>query len=124
MSVIVLSRLAHTWFIDIDGTVLVHNGYKNGADSLLPGIEDFWAGIPVCDTIVLLTAREERLRGQTLEVFKRFSLRFDLALFDLPVGERILINDAKPRGLATAIAVNLPRDRGLSGVDVKISSSI
>jgi hypothetical protein len=124
MKEIVLSPLAHTWFVDIDGTVLLHNGYKSGVDSLLPGIEDFWASIPVCDTIVLLSAREERLRAQTLEVFKRFGLRFDLALFDLPVGERILINDAKPRGLATAIAINLPRDAGLSGFDLKIELSI
>ena len=33
---IVLSSLGHTWILDLDGTLVKHNGYKiDGADSLL-----------------------------------------------------------------------------------------
>lgn len=36
-----LSSLPHTWLIDIDGTLLKHNGYKEGGDELLEGVLDF-----------------------------------------------------------------------------------
>lgn len=32
----------------------------------------------------------------------------------LPVRERIVINDTKPRGLETAVALNIPRDKGMN----------
>lgn len=32
-----LSSLPKTWIFDLDGTILVHNGYKNGGDRILPG---------------------------------------------------------------------------------------
>lgn len=115
MSGIVLSDLAHTWLIDLDGTVLLHNGYKNGGDVLLPGVQDFWAQIPAGDVIVLLSARPEAERVQTLDFLQGAGLRFDHALFGLPTGERVLINDQKPQGLKTAIAVNVVRDGGLVG---------
>jgi len=39
-------------------------------------------------------------------------LRYDYAIFDLPLGERIVVNDPKPDGLQTAIAWNVERDQG------------
>ena len=42
----ILSPLAHTWILDADGTICVHNGHKNGGDTLLPGVKDFFAKIP------------------------------------------------------------------------------
>jgi hypothetical protein len=109
-----LSNLAHTWLIDVDGTILCHNGHKQGGDALLPGVHEFWATIPPGDTIVLMSAREETYREATLAFLEAAGLRFDYALFGLPHGERILINDVKPRGLHTALAVNLRRDGGLA----------
>lgn len=38
-------------------------------------------------------------------------MRYDGIIFGAPYGERILINDRKPSGLAMAIAVNAQRDR-------------
>lgn len=40
------------------------------------------------------------------------SKRFDKILFDMPMGERILINDRKPSELNTAIALNFLCQRG------------
>ena len=39
-----------------------------------------------------------------------------MIVYGLPYGERILINDRKPSGLPTAIAVNTDRDRFMEAV--------
>lgn len=111
-----LSALAHTWLIDLDGTVFRHNGHLDGDDVLLPGVQEFWAALPAADTVVVMSAREPVHRERTLAALAAAGLRYDHALFGLPHGERILLNDRKPRGLQTAIAVNLARDAGLAGL--------
>ncbi len=123
MTKIVLSCLAHTWLIDVDGTLVKHNGHKQGGDELLPGVQEFWSQIPPEDLIVLLSARSETEQAPTLEILRKHGLRFDRVLFGLPTGERIVINDRKPQGLATAIAVNLPRDVGMTNLVTKIDGS-
>lgn len=122
MTEIPLSRLSHTWLIDIDGTIVKHNGHLAGCDEVLPGVHDFWAKIPKDDMIVLLTARTEEHQSNTLELLQKHGLRFDRVLFSLPAGERILINDIKPQGLKTAVAINLPRDSGLLNVTITSES--
>ena len=118
MTPIVLSRLAHTWLIDVDGTLVRHNGHKNGGDELLPGVKEFWNTIPQEDVIILLSARSESERSLTAEFLHSQSIRFDHMLFDMPTGERVVINDSKPKGLKTALSVNIPRDRGLGGIRI------
>lgn len=114
-----LSRLPKTWFIDIDGVTVVHNGYRDGGDTVLPGVETLWDQIAPDDVVVLTSARDETLAKETLAVFTRSGLRFDHALFGLSTGERILINDRKQSGLETAFAVNLDRDIGPGSVRVE-----
>jgi hypothetical protein len=109
-----LSSLPHTWIIDIDGTILKNNGHKEGhGDQLLCGVRDFWKRIPVEDTIILVSAREELYAEATLDFLRSNGLRYDQYIFGLPKGERILINDTKPSGLDTALAINVKRDQGL-----------
>lgn len=112
---IILSQLPHTWIIDVDGTIVKHNGYKiDGYDTLLKGVKDFFEQIPQTDKVILLTAR----KGMYLENLKVFlkenKIRYDNILTDMPMGERILINDIKPSGLKTAYAVNKIRDEKLN----------
>jgi hypothetical protein len=114
-----LSKLPHTWIIDLDGTVLKHNGHLLGGDSLLPGVQAFWNQLPKCDIIVLMSAREEYYRDSTLDYLRTAGLRFDFALFGMPKGERILMNDSKPLGLRTAIGINLVRDSGLEAIQLE-----
>lgn len=121
---LVVSPLGHTWLIDLDGCVLRHNDYLRGADTLLPGVLEFWARIPAEDTIVLLTSRVAGYADITIESLRRFGLRYDRIIFDLPFGERILINDKKPSGLQTAYALNVQRDIGLGAVDFTIDHSL
>jgi hypothetical protein len=119
-----LSTHRHTWLIDVDGTVLRHNGYRDGEDELLPGVLDFWSKIPLEDEIILLSARHALDEAKTLALFDNYGLRFNRAIFGLPTGERILINDAKPGGLVTAIAVDLKRDAGLVDLYINIDGII
>ena len=111
---IVLSELGHTWLIDIDGTIVKHNGYKiDGRDSLLPGVKDFFDSIPVGDTVILLTSRDIAYKKDTEFFLSNNGIRFDKIIYGLPFGERILINDNKPSGLKMSISVSNRRDSGI-----------
>lgn len=124
MKKISISRLAHTWLIDIDGTFIKHNSHKNWGDELLPGTKEFWETIPKDDVIVLLTARDESHKTSTIDTLIKHGIRYDHLLFGLPTGERILINDIKPEGLKTALAINLSRDFGLSQLSYEINENL
>ena len=109
-----LSSLPKTWIFDLDGTILVHNGYKNGGDRILSGVKEFFDKIPETDHILILTARKEEVLESTIEFLKDNGIRYNNILADIPFGERILLNDMKGSGLKTAYAVNLKRDEGLN----------
>jgi hypothetical protein len=104
-------NLSHTWFIDLDGTILKHNGYLDGCDELLPGVIELWDQIPVDDVIIITTGREEKYKESTLNYLNSCGIRYNMAIFGLPLGERIIVNDPKPN-LKTAIAWNVERDKG------------
>ena len=106
-----LSTLDHTWILDIDGTIVKHNGYwTDGYDTLLPGVKEFIDSLPDDDMIIFITARPDYYRNITEAFLIKNDIRYDHIIFDAPVGERILINDEKPLGLKTAIAVNVKRN--------------
>ena len=112
---LILSRLPKTWILDLDGTLLKHNGYLlDREDHLLEGSKDFIDSIPEEDFILILTARTENYKEMTIEFLKKNSIRYDDIIFGIPTGERILINDDKPGGLKTAYSINLKRDEGIS----------
>ena len=37
-----LDDIEKTLIFDLDGTLVVHNGYKNGVDELLSGVKEFY----------------------------------------------------------------------------------
>lgn len=123
-SPLVLSTLAHTWLIDLDGVICPHNGHLRGDESLLPGVRELWATIPAGDRVILLSARDPQYQTSTLALLAAEGLRIDHAIFGLPTGERILINDAKPKGLQTAHAINLVRDQGPTDIRIELSSDL
>lgn len=108
---IVVSALPKTWILDLDGTVVKHNGYKlDGHDTLLPGAKEFLTGIPKEDMIIFITSRTGDVRTITVNFLRENNIRYDHIIFGVPYGERILVNDRKPSGLAMAVAVNPKRD--------------
>ena len=110
MNQLTLSTLPKTWLIDIDGTIVKHNGYKDGRDTLLNGVSEFFAKLPKDDKVILLTARESSQIASLKDFLAKHKIRFDALISDLPFGERILVNDTKPSGLKTAFAINKNRD--------------
>ena len=111
METLRISPLGHTWVLDLDGTIVKHNGYlTDGHDTPLDGALEFLGGIPEGDMIVFVTARTDEHRGMTERFLKKHGIRYDHIIYNAPHGERILINDTKPSGLKTAIAVNVERN--------------
>ena len=119
-----LSPLRKTWIFDLDGTLLVHNGYIFGGDELLPGVKEFFAKIPPEDYILILTAREVEVKDKTVKFLRDNGIRFNKIIFDVPTGERILLNDDKPTGLQTSYAVRLKRDGGLGDLSFTIDENL
>ncbi len=107
------SNLRKTWIFDLDGTLVVHNGYKTGSDTLLPGVKEYLDKIPEDDYILILTARSSIFKIRTERFLKTNQIRYNKIIFDLPVGERIMFNDKKPDGLLTCHCFNLERNGGL-----------
>lgn len=106
-----ISNLKHTWLLDIDGTLVKHNGYKiDGYDTLLDGVKEFFETLSPDDKVVLLTARKEEFLPALKDFLAQNNIRYDFLLTDMPMGERILVNDRKPSGLDMSFAINKNRD--------------
>ena len=106
-----LSSLGKTWIIDIDGTLVKHNGYKiDGVDTCLEGARDFINNLPSSDMIILITSRTHKEQEMTEQFLKEENIRYDTIIYNAPYGERILINDSKPSGLKMAYSINTKRD--------------
>lgn len=108
---IVLSPLPKTWILDLDGTLVKHNGYKlDGCDTLLPGAKEFLANIQPEDMVIIVTSRTDAYREMTVKFLCDYGIRYDHIIFNAPYGERIVVNDRKPSGLETALSISVERD--------------
>ena len=119
-----LSTLKHTWILDFDGTLVIHNGYKTGEDEFLPGAKEFLQQIPSEDFVIILTARDKQSRQKTEEFLKKNHIRYDALFFEIPMGERILINDDKPSGLPCAYALTPKRNQGFKDLQIVIDPTL
>ncbi len=119
-----ISPLGHTWVLDFDGTLVEHNGYKTGEDKFLPGAKEFLNSIPKYDFVLILTAREKEAREKTERFLAENNIRYNQILFEMPMGERILINDDKPSGLRCAYAITPERNQGLENLRIVVDESL
>ena len=109
--IIEVSNLPKTWIIDIDGTICKHNGYiVDGHDTLLDGVKSFFMDMSKNDVVIFVTSRKKKYASITEQFLKDNMIRYDHIIYDVPFGERILINDKKPSGLLTSIGLNTERD--------------
>ena len=109
---LVLSTLPKTWVFDLDGTIMKHNGYKiEGYDTLLKGAKEYIDNLPKDDKIVIFTSRTDEYKEMTLKFLDDNKIRYDQILFNMPMGERIIVNDRKPSGLDMSVAINIDRDK-------------
>lgn len=124
MTKLEFSPLSKTWILDIDGTLVKHNGYLiDGHDTLLDGVKEFFKKLSSDDKVVLLTARKEEYLPALKDFLAKNNIRYDVLLTDMPMGERILVNDRKPSGLDMAFAVNKNRDAKLD-ISYKINEEL
>jgi hypothetical protein len=120
MEILHLSKLRKTWFIDIDGTILLHNNdLENILDEVIPSSLEFLKTISD-DIIILTTSRPKKFKDKTENFLGLHNVKYDQIIYDLPYGERILINDNKKSGLITAYSVSLQRDSGII-LDVELT---
>ena len=113
-----MTALPKTWILDLDGTLVKHNGYKlDGEDTLLEGAEELLAQIRAEDMVILLTSRKLAYKELTERFLNAHHIRYDHIIYDAPYGERIVINDRKPSGRDMAFAINCNRDR-LHHIDI------
>lgn len=111
MEKLVLSSLAKTWVLDLDGTIVKHNGYKiDGHDTLLEGAKAFLSSIKDNDMVIFLTSRTTECASQTEQFLKENGIRYDQIIWGAPYGERILVNDDKPSGLSMCYGFRKARD--------------
>jgi hypothetical protein len=102
-----------TWFIDLDGTIFKHNKYLENPKLIekpLPNALEFMQKIPNEDAIIFTTGRAKCIRRHVVDSLKKAGIRFDHIIMGLPSGTRILINDEKPGGKRSAIAIIVARD--------------
>lgn len=115
-----------TLFVDIDGTIFVHSN-KGISDMMthrtnpqvLPGVLDKfneWNELEYC--IIITTARKECLREYTEEQLLAAGLHYDYLLMGISAGPRIVLNDTKPDGTITALAIPLERNVGLENINI------
>lgn len=113
-----------TIFCDIDGTLVKHEGllkvsHKGAKLELLPGtLEKFLEWDLKGYKIILTTGRKESLREITENQLKDVGIFYDQLIMGLGGGKRYLINDCKEDGTEYAVAINLPRNKGVDGVDI------
>lgn len=127
-----LENLNKTWFVDIDGTLLIHKT-NDELDEMIEKHEmkshlhetplinavNFINNLPKKDRVILTTARESRHLAHTIRALHYFDIRYDKIVDELGGGPRIVVNDIKPAGTAgneenldTAYAINVNRDQG------------
>lgn len=106
-----MSSLPKTWILDLDGTIVKHNGYKiDGKDSLLSGAKELLSQIQDEDYVIIVTSRKLEYKELTESFLQENNIRYNHIIFEAPYGERILINDNKPSGLKMAYAIDTDRD--------------
>lgn len=106
-----MSSLPKTWILDLDGTLVKHNGYKiDGKDSLLPDAKELLSQIRDEDYVIIVTSRKLEYKELTESFLQENNIRYNHIIFEAPYGERILINDNKPSGLKMAYAIDTDRD--------------
>lgn len=113
-----------TIFCDIDGTLIWHSKPSENAKeinkaSLIPGTLDKldeWERKGY--NIILITGRKKSMRKKTEKSLAELGIYYDILIMGVGGGTRYLINDSKPNGDISAIAINIERNKGIQDIDI------
>ena len=70
MSKIILSTLPKTWILDLDGTLVLHNGHTLDGDKVLEGVKEFYEKLGENDKVLIITARKKEYKLETIKFLK------------------------------------------------------
>jgi len=102
-----------TLFVDFDGTTFEH-----ATENILPGTkEKFDEWHEKGYTIIITTARPSSAKEQTIKALDDNELYYDAVIFDLPNGDRVVLNDLK-EGRERAFAYNVERNGGIGHLEL------
>lgn len=114
-------RRRRLWMLDVDGTILKHQGNATGActsNTILDGVVDFFNLIhSKGDQIIITTGRTESMREVTEKQLREHGLFWDILLMGIATGERMVVNDYTNTNEPKAIAINIERNSGLMNVN-------
>ena len=109
-----------TIFLDIDGTILKHQGnltaiFRNPPELLDGVLETLNHWEMQGYNIILTTGRKESLRKVTEQQLQEFGIFYDQLIMGIGGGIRYIINDFKPNSnLPTCHAITINRNEGIA----------
>ena len=115
---------AKTIFCDIDGTLVKHNPPTETASEdveleLLEGtVEKILEWDKKGYNIILVTGRRESAREATKKQLSKAGIIYDKLIMGIGGGVRVVINDCKPDGEDTTLAITVPRNYGIKDIQI------
>lgn len=110
-----------TIFIDLDGTLIEHQSspWNPDNDKILPGtIEKLKEWTNKGYKIILTTGRPLQFCVKVLNIFYSEGITFFQIVGNLPLGERILINDIKFDKDKKASSIEVKRNEGIQNIEL------
>lgn len=112
-----------TIICDIDGVLVRHNNKGLSEQLNTELLKNSVKKINEWDVkgynIILITGRRESMRQCTITQLRSFGIYYDLLIMGVGGGDRVLINDRKPKkNRDTAYSINLDRNEGIGNVEV------
>ena len=111
------TRQYSSLFVDLDGTLVINAGqYSDPCWGQTNGIQDNIDAINALYNsgkaeVIITTSRKKSFQEVTIEQLKRVGIKYHQIIFDLPHGNRIIINDyAKTNPFKSCNAINIKRN--------------
>jgi hydroxymethylpyrimidine pyrophosphatase-like HAD family hydrolase len=112
-----------TFFVDIDGTLVVYRKFNELATAILTPIKEVVDYINEQHksgaVIIITTARPESYRDYTIDELKKIGVQYHQLVMDCGRGTRVILNDKDPEQpeLDRAVGINLERNMGFKTLD-------
>lgn len=113
-----------TFFVDIDGTIVVYRKFSELSTAVLTPIQD------VIDTInqyydegahiVITTARPDEYEVFTKQELEKLGVKYHQIIFGIGRGTRVVLNDKDPENpeIPRALGINLNRNGGWEDLNI------